>query len=793
MASLVGSRVERKEDKRFLTGKGRYTADINIANQTYAVFVRSPHSRAKIKKIDVSKALKASGVVSILTGDEIAKDKISGLIAGWAIRSEDGTEMKIPANPPLAKEHANFVGEPVAVVIAESLDEAKAAAELVNVDYKILKGVVKTAEAMNGETIHEGIDKNLCFDWLLGDRKAVDQAFAKADKIIKVDLINNRLVPNAMEPRACVTDYNTASEEITLYTTSQNPHLSRLIMSAFGGVAPENKLRVVAPDVGGGFGSKINVYNEEIVCSWASKKIERPIKWVAERTESFLTDTHGRDHVTHAELAVTNDGKFLGFKNETIANLGAYARVFGTVTPTYLFGPCATGVYIIPAAYTNVKAVYTNTAPVDAYRGAGRPEATYTIERLVEKAAMELGIDKTELRMRNFPKQFPFKQTLVHTVDSGDYGAGLEKAKKMSDYDSFQTRRKKSEANGKLRGIGVSSYFEACGIAPSAAVMSLGCGVGLWESAEVRFNPTGQISIYTGSHSHGQSHDTTFAQIAADELGVAMENIDVVHGDTNKGTFGMGTYGSRSLAVGGVAIVNACRKIITKGKKVAAKMLEVSENEIDFKNGEFIALKSNKKKTIGEIAFALYLPGSRDSDFKSQLPEGMEPGLIETAFFDPANFSFPAGTHICEVEIDPETGEVKVEKYTAVDDFGRIVNPNIVEGQVHGGIAQGIGQALYENAQYDETGQLVTASYMDYTMPRADNFPEFNLGFTCTLATTNPLGVKGCGEAGTIASPPAVMNAVIDALGGQEITMPATAEKVWRACKSVKKSNYKAA
>ena len=465
-------RVERKEDKRFLTGKGRYTADINIANQTYAVFVRSPHARAKIKKIDTSKALKASGTVSILTGEEIATDKIGGLIAGWAIRSEDGTEMKVPANPPLAKDNANFVGEPIAVVVAESLDEAKAAAELVKVDYKVLKAVTSTANTMNEEAIHNGIEKNLCYDWLLGDREKVKEAFAKADKIIKVDLINNRLIPNAMEPRACVTDYNTASEEITLYTTSQNPHLSRLVMSAFGGVAPENKLRVIAPDVGGGFGSKINVYNEEIVCSWASKKIERPIKWVAERTESFLTDTHGRDHVTHAELAVTNDGKFLGFKNETIANLGAYARVFGTVTPTYLFGPCATGVYEIPAAYSNVKAVYTNTAPVDAYRGAGRPEATYTIERLVEKAAMELGIDKTEIRMKNFPKQFPFKQTLVHTVDSGDYVAGLEKAKQMSDYDSFAERKKQSEAKGKLRGIGVSSYFEACGIAPSAAVMS---------------------------------------------------------------------------------------------------------------------------------------------------------------------------------------------------------------------------------------------------------------------------------------------------------------------------------
>ena len=355
MASLVGSRVERKEDKRFLTGKGRYTSDINIANQTYAIFIRSPHARAKIKKIDTSKALKSSGVVEILTGEHIAQDKIGGLIAGWAIRSEDGSEMKCPANPPLAKDSVNFVGDPVAVVFAETLDEARAAAELVKVDYKVLKAVSNLGEAMNSEAIHDGIDKNLCYDWLLGDRQKTKEAFDKADKIIKLDIVNNRLIPNAMEPRACVIDYNTASEEITCYTTSQNPHLSRLIMSAFGGVAPENKLRVVAPDVGGGFGSKINLYNEEIVCSWASKKIERPIKWVAERTESFLTDTHGRDHITHAELAVTNDGKFLGFKNETIANLGAYARVFGTVTPTYLFGPCATGVYIMPAAYSMLK------------------------------------------------------------------------------------------------------------------------------------------------------------------------------------------------------------------------------------------------------------------------------------------------------------------------------------------------------------------------------------------------------------------------------------------------------
>ena len=792
MASLVGSRVERKEDKRFLTGKGRYTADININNQTYAYFVRSPHARAKINKIDVSKALKSSGVVDILTGEHIAKDKIGGLIAGWAIRSEDGSEMKCPTNPPLAKDGVNFVGDPIAVVFAESLEEAEAAAELVKIDYKVLKAVVNLSKAMNDDAIHEGIDNNLCYDWLLGDRQKVKEAFDKADKIIKLDITNNRLIPNAMEPRACVVDYNTASEEITCYTTSQNPHLSRLIMSAFGGVTPEHKLRVVAPDVGGGFGSKINLYNEEIVCSWASKKIERPIKWVAERTESFLTDTHGRDHITHAELAITNDGKFLGFKNETIANLGAYARVFGTVTPTYLFGPCATGVYVMPAAYSNVKAVYTNTAPVDAYRGAGRPEATYTIERIVDKAAIELGIDPIEIRMKNFPTEFPFKQTLVHQVDSGDYVAGLKKAKEMANYEGFATRKKESESKGKLRGIGVTTYFEACGIAPSPVVMMLGCGVGLWESAEVRFNPTGQVTVYTGSHSHGQSHETTFAQITADELGVPIENIDIVHGDTDKGTFGMGTYGSRSLTVGGIAIVNACKKIVEKGKRVAAKMLEASPDDVEFKNGEFVVVKSNKKKTIGEVAFACYLPGVRD-EVKSPLPEGEEPGLKETAFFDPANFSFPAGSHIAEVEIDPDTGEVKLDKYTAVDDFGTIVNPTIVEGQVHGGIAQGIGQALTENAEYDETGQLITASYMDYTMPRADNFPEFNLGFTCTKATTNPLGVKGCGEAGAIAAPPTVMNAVINALNGHEIQMPATTEKVWKVCQSIKKKNTKAA
>ena len=784
-SSSIGSRVERKEDKKFLTGRGRYTADINFANQTYAYFVRSPHARAAISKVDISKASKAPGVVKILTGADLAKDKIGGLIAGWKIVSQDGSDMKVPPHPPLANNTVNYVGDHVAVVIAETLNQAKNAADLVRVDYKTLKAVVKTGDAMNSKPIHAGIDKNLCFDFGLGDKAKTDEAISKADKVIKIDLENNRLIPNAMEPRASIGNYNPSSEDLTLYTTNQNPHLTRLVLSAFCAIQPEHKFRVVAPDVGGGFGSKIYPYAEDAVIAWAAKKIERPVKWVAERTESFLSDCHGRDHITHAELAVSNEGKILALKVETIANLGAYASLFATVTPTYLYAPLILGLYNIPVAFCNVKAVYTNTAPVDAYRGAGRPEATYMIERLIEKTAMEMGIDKAEFRSKNFINKFPHQQCLVHNIDSGDYSAHLNKALELGDYKNFENRRAESEKKGKLRGIGFSTYLEACGIAPSAVVMSIGAGVGLWESAEIRFNATGNVSVFTGTHSHGQGHDTTFAQIVSDKLGVPLENIDLVHGDTDKGPFGMGTYGSRSLAVGGTAITKACDKIVEKGKKVAAHMLESKPEEIDFKDGEFVVKNSNKKKTIGEIAFACYLPGQY-GEIKSPLPAGVEPGLKETAFYDPVNFSFPSGTHICEVEVDKNTGETKVVAYTAVDDFGTVINPMIVEGQVHGGVAQGIGQALYENAHYDESGQLITASYMDYTMPRADNFPEIKVGFTSTPATSNPLGAKGCGEAGAIAAPPAVMNAVVDAIG-TDISMPATSEKVCNVLQKIKK------
>jgi carbon-monoxide dehydrogenase large subunit len=781
MANLVGSKIERKEDKRFLTGKGQYTADINIINQTYACFVRSPHARAKINKVDITKASKVSGVIKILTGEDLVKDKIGGLIAGWKIVSQDGKDMKVPDHPPLARNVVNYVGDHVAIVIAETLEDARNAAEQVSVSYKIQKAVVNTGNAMNSESIHEGIDQNLCFDFILGDKGKTDEALSKADKVVKLDLINNRLIPNAMEPRAAIGDYNSSSEQLTLYTANQNPHLTRLVLSAFNAIAPEHKFRVVAPDVGGGFGSKIFPYAEDAVVAWASKKVERPVKWVAERSESFLSDCHGRDHVTHVELGIKNDGKITALKVETIANLGAYASLFATVTPTYLYAPLIVGLYNIPTASCNVKAVFTNTAPVDAYRGAGRPEATFLVERIVTEGAKEIGMDQAEFRKKNFINEFPHQQCLIHNIDSGNYSAHLDKALEVADYKNFENRRSQSAKKGKLRGIGFSSYLEACGIAPSAVVMSIGAGVGLWESAEVRFNATGNVSVFTGAHSHGQGHETTFAQIVGDRLGVPMENIDIIHGDTDKGPFGMGTYGSRSLAVGGTAIAKACDKIVEKAKKVAAHMLEGKPEDIEFKAGEFILKNSNKKKTIGEIAFACYLPG-QFGEIKSPLPAGVEPGLKETSFYDPVNFSFPAGTHICEVEVDQETGETKVEKYTAVDDFGTIINPMIVEGQVLGGLVQGIGQALYENGLYDESGQLTTASYMDYTMPRADNFPQFKIDYTTTPATSNPLGAKGCGEAGAIAAPPAVMNAVIDAVG-TDISMPATAEKVWKALK----------
>ncbi|HPG04373.1 MAG TPA: xanthine dehydrogenase family protein molybdopterin-binding subunit, partial [Rhodoblastus sp.] len=775
----IGAPVRRKEDFRFITGQGRYVDDINRPGQAHAYFLRSPHAHAKIKSIDLKDASAAPGVVAIFTGDDIAADKVGGLICGWAIFNKDGSPMRAGAHPALAQGKVRYVGDHVAVVIADTLAQARDAAEMINVDYEVLPAVADMAAARKAgaPTIHDEAPDNQFYDWELGDKAGTDAAFAKAKHVTKLDIVNNRLIPNAMEPRAAVGEYDMGSDSLTLYTTSQNPHVARLVLSAFIGLAPEHKFRVIAPDVGGGFGSKIFIYAEETVCVWAARKVNRPVKWTADRTESFLSDAHGRDHVTHAEMAMDENGKITALRVATKANMGAYLSTFASSVPTYLYATLLSGQYNIPAIYAEVEAVYTNTAPVDAYRGAGRPEATYVVERLIEVAARELGKDPADFRRQNFVTQFPHQTPVIMAYDVGDYDASLTKAQQMHDTAGFAARKAASASKGKLRGLGYSAYIEACGIAPSAAVGSLGAGVGLWESAEVRVNPIGTVEILTGSHSHGQGHETTFAQLVSSRLGIPIDNVSIVHGDTDKVQMGMGTYGSRSGAVGMAAISKALDKIEAKAKKVAAHVLEASEGDIEFKDGKFTVKGTDKAADFGSIALQAYIAHK----FNGQ---ELEPGLKESAFWDPTNFTFPAGVHICELEIDPATGVVTIDRWTAVDDFGNVINPLIVEGQVHGGIAQGVGQALLEGAVYDAEGQLITASYMDYTMPRAQDLPSYNVGMTITPCPSNPLGIKGCGEAGAIASPPAVINAITNALGHENITMPATPEKVWKAAQS---------
>ena len=763
MTALVGQSVKRKEDFRFITGQGRYTDDFAKQGQTYAAFVRSPHPHARILKIDTAPALAVPGVVAVLTGADLEADGVKGLICGWMIHSKDGGPMKAGLHPALALNRVRHVGDQLAVVIGETQGAATLGAEKVAVDYDVLPAVLapQDAQAPGAPQLHDEAPRNTIYDWHLGDEKKTKDAFAAAAHVVTLDIVNNRLVPNAMEPRAAIGEYDAGSGIFTLTTTSQNPHVARLVLSAFVQIAPEHKLRVIAPDVGGGFGSKIFIYPEETVCIWAAKKVGRPVKWTADRSESFLTDAHGRDHVSKASLALDKDGRILALQVKTIANLGAYMSTFSSSVPTYL------------------DAVYTNTSPVDAYRGAGRPEATYVVERLVEEAARQLKMDPAELRRRNFIHEFPHQTPVIMTYDIGDYDASLNEAMKRADVAGFGARKAKAAKDGKLRGLGYSTYIEACGIAPSQAVGSLGAGVGLWESAEVRVNPTGSVEVLTGSHSNGQGHETTFAQLVADRLGIPIDTIEIVHGDTDKVQFGMGSYGSRSAAVGMSAISNALDKVVAKAKRVAAHVMEVPANEVTFENGQFAGIHTNKTMMFAEVALAAYVGHKFPTD-------EIEPGLKETAFYDPKNFTFPAGCHICEVEIDKDTGTVRIVNFTAIDDFGTVINPMIVEGQVHGGIAQGIGQAMLEHGIYDrETGQLVTGSFNDYCMPRADDLPNFDVGMTITACPSNPLGVKGCGEAGAIAAPAAVMNAITDALGVKTFDMPATPEKVWRAANTM--------
>jgi carbon-monoxide dehydrogenase large subunit len=776
---LLGKSIKRREDPRFITGRGTYVDDVKVPGTTYAVFVRSPHARARIKKIDTAAAAKHPGVVAIFTNKDMTG--VNSLPCGWLL-----PELKIPPHPPLAGDTASYVGDPVAVVIAETQDAAQDASDKVKVTWEVLPAVSATdkATAKGTPQIHEVAPSNTAFQWQIGDAAAVDAAFRGAT-VVKKRIVNQRLVANPMEPRACLARYDAASGDLTLWVTSQNPHVHRLLMAAFVLGIPEHKVRVIAPDVGGGFGSKIFLYNEETICSWATRKINRPVRWTSTRREAFQTDAHGRDHVTEAEMGFSREGKIVGLRVKTIANMGAYLSTFAPAVPTYLYATLLNGVYEMPAIHAAVTGVFTNTVPVDAYRGAGRPEAAYLLERMIEAGASALKMDVAEIRRKNFIPKFDngYQTKVALNYDSGNYAAAFDKLLAMVDYRKFRADQEAARKQGRLLGIGFSTYIEACSIAPSKVVGSLGAQAGLYESGKVRVHPTGGVTVYTGSHSHGQGHETTFSQLVADQLGIPMEQVEIVHGDTGAIPFGMGTYGSRSASVGGTAIFMSLNKIKEKGKKIAAHLLEASPNDIEYANGQF-QVKGSPGKAVpfGQVALTAYVPHN--------YPEGLEPGLEETSFYDPSNFCFPFGAHACVVEVDRDTGHVKIVRYVAVDDVGNVMNPMIVDGMVHGGIAQGVGQALWEGAVYDE-GQLVTGSMMDYALPKADMLPMYETARTVTPTPVNPLGVKGAGETGTIAATPAVVNAVIDALAPLGIdhieTMPLNAERVWTAMRNAKR------
>ncbi len=776
MTDYIGTSVKRVEDRRFITGKGRYTDDLVLPGMTHAVVVRSPHAHARIRSIDTEAARQHPGVVAVLTGRDYQNDGYNPIPTGWQI----GPDMKEPPHWPLAIDKVRHVGDGVAMVIAENKTIAQDAAERVSVEYEPLPAVVDMNTALRDDAprVHDDVPNNRSFVWELGDRDATDQAIETAHHVTTYAFVNQRLIPNAIEPRSAIGHHDDARDELTLYTSSQNPHLIRLLLCAFVMGLPEHKVRVVSPDVGGGFGSKIFHYPEEVLCAWATRRIGRPVKWTAERSESFVTDAQGRDHVSKAEMGLDAEGRVVGLRVRTLANMGAYLSTFAGGIPTWLYGTLLAGQYKTPAVHVQTTGVFTNTVPVDALRGAGRPEATFLLERLMDLAALETDRDPAQLRRMNFiqPDEFPYETPVVLTYDSGNYEATLDKALQMAGYDALRRQQEQARAEGRLLGIGLSSYIEACGIAPSKVAGAIGARAGLYDSGMIRVHPTGKVQVYTGVHSHGQGHETTFAQIVAHELQIPMEDVELVHGDTAQIPFGMGTYGSRSLAVGGSAIYKALEKVLSKARKIAAHKLEAAEEDLDYKDGQFTVKGTDRAVGFGDVALTAYVP--------HDYPEGLEPGLEENAFYDPKNFTFPFGTHVCLVEVDPDTGQVKILRYVAVDDVGNVINPMIVDGQVHGGIAHGVGQALFEGAVYDEGGQPLTGTFMDYTMPRAEDLPAFEVDRTVTPCPHNPLGVKGAGETGTIAATACVVNAVVDALahlGVRDIAMPMTPERVWRA------------
>jgi carbon-monoxide dehydrogenase large subunit len=783
---LFGKSIKRREDPRLITGQGRYVDDVKLPGTTCAAFVRSPHAHARIRTIDTSAAKSHPGVVAVFTGSDMTG--VNSLPCGWDLRKEKGIpgvvqDLAMVPHMPLTADVARHVGDPVAVVIADSQGAALDAADKVKVDWEVLPSVTATehAAATGAAQIHAGAPGNVAFKWALGDDAATDAAFTSAAVTVKKRIVNQRLVANAMEPRACLARYDDGTGELTLWVTSQNPHVHRLLMCAFVLGIPEHKVRVIAPDVGGGFGSKIFLYNEEVVCSWASRRLKRPVRWTSTRHEAYLTDAHGRDHITDAEIALAKDGTILGLRVKTTANLGAYLSTFAPAVPTFLYGTLLNGVYTIGAIHVQVTGVFTNTTAVDAYRGAGRPEACYVLERMVEAGARALKMDVLELRKKNFIPKFSgaFETKVAVTYDSGDYAAALDKLLQVFDYGKFRADQDAARKQGRYLGIGFSTYIEACSIAPSKVVGALGAGAGLYESGKIRVHPTGGVTVYTGSHAHGQGHETTFAQLVADELQIPIEQVEVVHGDTGAIPFGMGTYGSRSASVGGTAILMSINKVKEKGKRIAAHLLEASPKDVEYVNGQFqVKGVPDKAVPFGAVALTAYVPHN--------YPDGVEPGLEETSFYDPSNFCFPFGAHACVVEVERDTGHVKLVRYVAVDDVGNVINPMIVDGMVHGGIAQGVGQALWEGAVYDErSGQLLTSTMMQYAVPKADMLPMYETDRTVTPTPVNPLGIKGAGETGTIAATPAVVNAVVDALAPLGIdhfeTMPLTPERVWTA------------
>ena len=777
--AAFGSALKRKEDPRLITGQGTYVEDVSLTGMLHIVLVRSPLAHASIKSIDSSEASKSPGVVAIFTGEDL-KEELGSLPCGWVV-----PDTKEVPHPPLAVDRVRYVGDAVVAVVAESTAQASDAASLVDVEYEELDTVIEMDDALadGAVQLHEDAPNNTAFEWEV-DAGSISDARSSSDVAVTQRFVNQRLIPTAMENRGVVVDYNSGTDQITMWTSTQIPHLIRVLLALVTG-HPEHLIRVIAPDVGGAFGSKLYLYAEEVIAPIIAKNVKRPVKWVESRSEGYLATTHGRDHITDIEIIGNRDGTITGLDVRTLANMGAYLSTFAPLIPTWLYGLMLSGPYKIPNIYCKVIAPFTNTTPVDAYRGAGRPEATYAVERAVDLFAQEINMDPAEVRKINFIPPFEDGYEVATTVsyDSGNYIASFERALEMVGYTDFRKEQQEARDKGKLLGIGLSAYVEICGAAPSAVAGTLGARAGLWESANVRIHMTGKVSVFTGASSHGQGHETAFAQLVSSELGIPVEDIDVIHGDTSQIQMGTGSFGSRSAAVGGGAIHMSTQKIKEKAKKLAAHILEASEEDIEFEDGKlFVRGAPSEGKTIQEIALASYY-------YTEDIPEGMEPGMEAMSFFDPKNFTWPGGTHIAVVEIEEATGEVTLLRYIAVDDVGNVINPLIVDGMVHGGAAQGVGQALQEEAIYDGTGQLLTGSMMDYAVPRATDLPMYELDRTVTPTPVNPMGVKGAGETATIAGSPAVINAVVDALspyGVKHIDMPAKAEKVWRIIRDSK-------